>query len=302
MQTAAARKAEAEAQRAQAEAEREKKKKEARDLQRQRRQEMQRQQQLLAEKAAEQAEAEAAAATAAAAVAVVDDLDDGNPMQGAQQLRRQQQPAQTQQPRATAAAFEPHAPRKSRESSSYTAEVRTQLFDVVQSAVDCRYWFLIMLCCAVIATQVLARLDKDLLIAICLQAEEQRRIALTEQMAASDAAAKATNEVAQLRQTVAVLQQAIVSLPQQPLQHMHVHPAANTGSYTEAYTGLQPQAASSMYSSGHVGMGMGGRAASTASDIYGNLASTAGASGGTIGVGVAGYSHQPMPQPGYRQW
>ena len=259
---------------------------------------MQRQQQLLAEKAAEQAEAEAAAATAAAAVAVVDDLDDGNPMQGAQQLRRQQQPAQTQQPRATAAAFEPHAPRKSRESSSYTAEVRTQLFDVVQSAVDCRCWFLIMLCCAVIATQVLARLDKDLLIAICLQAEEQRRIALTEQMAASDAAAKATNEVAQLRQTVAVLQQAIVSLPQQPLQH----PAANTGSYTEAYTGLQPQAASSMYSSGHVGMGMGGRAASTASDIYGNLASTAGASGGTIGVGVAGYSHQPMPQPGYRQW
>ena len=67
---------------------------------------------------------------------------------------------------------------------------------------------------------MLARLDKDLLITICLQAEEQRRVALAEQMAASDAAAKAKSEVAQLRQTVAVLQQAIISLPQQPQQHM----------------------------------------------------------------------------------
>lgn len=148
------------------------------------------------------------------------------------------------------------------------------------------------------ATQVLARLDKDLLISICLQAEEQRRVALAEQMAASDAAAKAMSEVAQLRQTVAVLQQAIVSLPQQPLQHMQ-HPAASAGSYTAAYT-VQHQAASSMYSSGHVSMGMGMRPATTASGMYGTVGSSANASGGTIGVGA--YSHQPLPQSGYRQW
>ena len=61
-----------------------------------------------------------------------------------------------------------------------------------------------MFCRAMHKTQVLARLDKDLLITICLQAEEQRRLALAEQMAASSAAAKATSEVAQLRQTHAV--------------------------------------------------------------------------------------------------
>ncbi len=89
-------------------------------------------QQLAEKKAAEQAEA--AAATAAAAVAVVDDLDDGTSMQGQQQQQRQPQPlaqpfvpsgsSTTQQPRATAVAFEP----VSNEASSYTAEVRYSVY------------------------------------------------------------------------------------------------------------------------------------------------------------------------------
>ena len=126
-QAAAARKAEADAQRARAEAERAQKKKEARDLQRQRRQEMQRQK-LAEKKAAEQAEA--AAATAAAAVAVVDDLDDGSSMQNrlTQPLAQPFVPSggstsSTQQPRATAATFEPVA---ANQAPSYTPEVRIQ--------------------------------------------------------------------------------------------------------------------------------------------------------------------------------
>ena len=182
-------------------------------------------------------------------------------------------------------------------------------------------------------TQVLARLDKDLLITICLQAEEQRRIALAEQMAASNAAAKATSEVAQLRQTVANLQQAIISLPQQSvqtqqhMQHQHVQQPAASSMYNSTmgggdmagmnHNGTMNMGMSSSENdpsgsgNGNGNLGMGLRHVSMPNGVHGDrvegAGATAPAAAGAIGASIGayrapGYSHQPMAQSGYRQW
>ena len=167
-------------------------------------------------------------------------------------------------------------------------------------------------------TQVLARLDKDLLITICLQAEEQRRVALAEQMAASSAAARATSEVAQLRQTVAVLQQAIISLPQQPMQsqqHMQ-HQYVQQSAASSVYTGTMPggDMAAGIHHNAAMNMGMGSTTneqssgngnlgVPSASMVHVEATDATAATGAIVGAYRApGYSHQPMAQPGYRQW
>ena len=271
-QAAAGRKQEADAKRAQEDAARQQKKKEAREAQRQRRQELQRQQ---AEQA-QQAEEAAAAATAAAAVAVVDDFDE--PIQ--QQQRR---PQSSLGPRANAASFEP---------ASFPAALAVA--PAAASAVSTSY-----------SPEVLASLDKDLLVAICLQADSHRRTALAEQLAASNAATKAQREVGELRQMVAMLEQAVLSQQQQAQQQAQLAQQQATAAAAAAAPAVHSMSLGGYDNimgaiGGSIGTGYGGGA------IGGGGFGLPGGGGGAVGRGGIGGLHgyaqqQQAPQQQQRQ-